>query len=144
MSWGYKVTLITLSFVCLMTGLVIAAFRQNVDLVTEDYYGKELQFQSQIDKQKNYSQLQEGILCEQNDSNLVVTFTNDFKNQEIKGQALLFRPSDASKDIYLKLEPVHGVQKIDKHQLIPGLYTIQLDYTVADKSYYFEENIMIY
>ncbi|MBC7488339.1 MAG: FixH family protein [Cytophagaceae bacterium] len=144
MSWGYRVTIITGCFVCFMTCMVIAAFRQNFDLVTEDYYAKELQFQSQINKQMNHEQLKSSIVFKQSNESLILIFPAEFIAQPITGKILLFRPSDASKDITFKLatngEPVH----LSKKELFAGLYQVQVDYKVADKLYYFEKDITIY
>jgi hypothetical protein len=144
MSWGYRITILTLGFVGFMTFLVISAFRQNFDLVTEDYYGKELQFQTQIEKQKNYQQLKESIQCILNEADLMIKFPADFSNKKMEGEITLFRPSDASKDLKVKIASLNGVQIIDRKQLIPGLYRIQIDYESEGKAYYFEEDIMIY
>ncbi len=144
MSWGYRVTIITFSFVCFMTCMVIAAFRQDFDLVTEDYYGKELQFQSQIDKQINQQHLKGNITCEQNKEELKLLFPTDFKGQPITGKVLLFRPSDAAKDLSLVLMTNGEAFKISKKELFSGLYAVQIDYKVAGKLYYFEQDIMIY
>lgn len=144
MSWGYRVTIITCCFVCFMTCMVIAAFRQNFDLVTEDYYGKELQFQSQIDKQLNHEQLKESIVLEQNNESVNVIFPSEFAKKIITGEVLLFRPSDASKDIKLKLATNGEAVRISKKELFTGLYKVQVDYKVSGKLYYFEKEIMIY
>lgn len=144
MSWGYKVSIITFCFVCFMTCMVIAAFRQSFDLVTDDYYGKELKFQSQIDKQVNQEQLKGSIELKQDNESLHLIFPAEFSGLSITGDLLLFRPSDASKDVTLNLktngEPLH----LSKKKLSSGLYQVQVDYNVAEKSYYFEKDVMIY
>jgi len=144
MSWGYKVSIITFCFVCFMTCMVIAAFRQSFDLVTEDYYGKELKFQSQINKQINHEQLKGSIVLEQNNESLNLIFPDEFNGQLITGEVLLFRPSDASKDVMLKLKTNGESLHISKKELFSGLYQVQIDYNVTGKSYYFEKDIMIY
>jgi len=144
MSWGYKVSIITFCFVCFMTCMVIAAFRQSFDLVTEDYYGKELKFQSQINKQINHEQLKGSIVLEQNNESLNLIFPDEFNGQLITGEVLLFRPSDASKDVMLKLKTNGESLHIAKKELFSGLYQVQIDYNVTGKSYYFEKDIMIY
>jgi hypothetical protein len=143
MSWGYRITILILTFVCLMTGLVIAAFRQDFDLVTEDYYGRELQFQSQIEKQKNHQQLSSSILCTQNKDQLILQFPEELRTKSIEGNILLYRPSNAKKDFTVSLRPVSGEQIIAKEQLTKGLYKIQINYTCEGTAYYFEEDLMI-
>ena len=143
MGWGYRITILILAFVCMMTGLVIAAFMQDFDLVSEDYYGKELQFQSQIEKQKNQQQLSRSIQCNQKTDQLIVQFPEELWAKTIEGEIVLYRPSDATKDIKIKLRPVFGEQIINKKKLFIGLYKIQINYTCDSKAYYFEEDLMV-
>ena len=143
MGWGYRITILILAFVCMMTGLVIAAFMQDFDLVSEDYYGKELQFQSQIEKQKNQQQLSRSIQCNQKTDQLIVQFPEELWAKTIEGEIVLYRPSDATKDIKIKLRPVFGEQIINKKKLSIGLYKIQINYTCDSKAYYFEEDLMV-
>ena len=143
MGWGYRITILILAFVCMMTGLVIAAFMQDFDLVSEDYYGKELQFQSQIEKQKNQQQLSHSIQCNQRSDQLIVQFPEELWAKTIEGEIVLYRPSDATKDIKIKLRPVFGEQIINKKKLSIGLYKIQINYTCDSKAYYFEEDLMV-
>ena len=117
MSWGYRITILILAFVGMMTGLVIAAFRQDFDLVTEDYYGKELQFQSQIEKQKNQQQLASPVLCTQNKDQLIIQFPKELMDKNIEGDVIFYRPSNAKKDVAVKLRTVFCEQLINKKQL---------------------------
>lgn len=144
MSWGYRVTILTLGFVSFMTFLVIGAFRQNFDLVTEDYYGKELQFQSQIEKQKNQQALKENISYTFTDQSIRVKFPSDFEGKKIEGTALFYRPSDATKDVNVNIGAVkEGILEVNKSQFVLGFYKIQIDYKVDGVEYYFEDALMI-
>jgi hypothetical protein len=143
MSWAYKVTFITLGFVCFMTFMVVAAFRESFDLVTEDYYGEELKFQSQIDKQINQQQLQGSLTLEQHDDSLFFSFPQEFKDKLIAGELLLFRPSDASKDRKIKWNAKSLTLAYPKKELISGLYSVKMDYAVDGKLYYYQRDIVI-
>lgn len=143
MSWGYRITILVVGFVCFMTFMVIAAFQQDFDLVTEDYYGRELQFQSQINKQINQQQLSLPVVCKQENDQLIIQFPEELLDKKIDGEIVLYRPSNASKDFIVKLNPAVGKQSIDKKILLKGLYEIQITYTCDDKAYYFDEDLMI-
>lgn len=144
MSWGYRITILCLSFVAFMTFLVISAFRKNVDLVTEDYYGKELKFQSQIDKQKNQQNLKESITVKVDGDAVKISFPSELTTKNIEGEILFYRPSDSKKDVRMKLNEVSmGVKRLPLHLFSKGLYKVQIDYKAADKEYYFEETVII-
>ena len=50
-NWGTGIVIFITQFVVSMSAMVFKASQQNVDLVTEDYYEKELAFQGLKDKQ---------------------------------------------------------------------------------------------
>jgi hypothetical protein len=143
MSWGYRIAILTGSFVLFMTAMVISAFRQNFDLVTEDYYGRELVFQQQIDKQQNQSTLTTEFTYVVNDSMVSVIFPDELKGQKIVGKMLFFRPSDAKKDLLIDIELKDGVQNFSKELFSPGMYKLQIDYETSTKKYFEEKQIMI-
>lgn len=144
MSWGYRITVLILGFVCFMTFLVVSAFRQNFDLVAEDYYGKELAFQSQIEKQKNQQEMKSPISWEISDDTLVIAFPAEVAGKTLTGEVFFFRPSDAKKDRTVALAAdTNGIQKISAAILSKGMYRLQIDYAAGGKKYYSEQNIMI-
>jgi hypothetical protein len=143
MSWGYRVTILTLGFVCFMSFLVVSAFRQDFDLVAEDYYGKELKFQSQIDKQLNQQKLKDSLTCVVSDNNVIIKFSDELIGKKIEGEIFFFRPSDKKKDFKIPIVSSNGLQVVTKESFSKGRYLVQLDYTVDGKKYYEEKSIMI-
>lgn len=144
MSWGYRVTFITAGFVCFMLFLVFSAFQQRFDLVTEDYYGKELKFQSQIEKQNNQLQTREYVSCSVSDGMVHIEFPEKIARDTINGTVLFFRPSDSQKDISRSLScSEKGIQEFPVTLFSKGRYRVQIDYSAGGKSYYCEQNIMI-
>lgn len=144
MSWGYRVTLLTVGFVCFMLFLVISAFNQTFDLVAEDYYGKELKFEGQMTKQANQQQMKEPVACRLSDNTLFIQFPKQLSGKAISGNILFFRPSDAKKDLLIPIRcSESGVQEFSINQFSKGLYRIQIDYLVENVTYYSEQTIMI-
>ncbi len=144
MNWAYRITFLTLGFVAFMIFMVVSAFRQNFDLVVEDYYGRELQFQSQIDKQLNQNRLSDTLSCVVAGDKVVLRFPESLAGQPIEGDILFFRPSDAAKDLRLAISSnLHGVQLFDRHLFSRGYYRVQVDYKVGSMQYYDEKTLMI-
>jgi hypothetical protein len=143
MSWGYRIAILLGSFVMLLTFMTIKAFRQNFDLVSEDYYGKEIKFQSQIHKQQNQMNLTHPLTCKMESENIIVLFPKDFEGKAIVGDILLFRPSDAKKDFTVAINAIDGAFLIPKSKFSTGMYKIQIDYKVDDTDYYYENALMI-
>lgn len=144
MSWGYRVTILCAGFALFMLFLVASAFRQNFDLVAEDYYGRELKFQEQIEKQKNQAALG-NIKFEIQDEKIVLTFPGNIRDEHATGKITFFRPSDKNKDFTIELLPDrNNQQEISKSSFINGLYKVQIEYEMNGRGYYSEESLMIY
>jgi hypothetical protein len=144
MSWGYRVTIIVLGFVAFMTFMVVQAFRQDFDLVAEDYYARELKFQDQIDKQTNHNQLNDPISCTVLDEHLILAFPSELSDQTIQGELYFFRPSDAGKDVKMAIATnPGGIQLVDRNLLSQGYYRLQIDYSAGGSKYYSEKVISI-
>lgn len=144
MNWGYRITILTLSFVAFMTFLVVQAFKQNFDLVAEDYYAKEIKYQDRIESQKNQAAMEEDLTCMVLEDHVVLKFPNAFNGRNVEGEIHFFRPSDAEKDVITSVAPsAGGVQVLNKELLSKGFYRVQVDYKVDGKPYYFENTLMV-
>ncbi|MGL6269890.1 MAG: FixH family protein, partial [Chitinophagaceae bacterium] len=60
-NWGYKIAVFYLVFIAGIMFLVIKSSRQQMDLVTTDYYAQELKYQDKIDQSKRADGLSEPI-----------------------------------------------------------------------------------
>ncbi len=60
-NWGYKIVLVYSVFVAGILYLVVQSSRQQMDLVTDDYYAQEIRYQEKIDQSKRASALSEPI-----------------------------------------------------------------------------------
>ena len=77
MNWGKKITIVYLAFVALIVTLVIVSVRQKVDLVTPDYYAKELNYQADINKINNAKALATPLKCVLQGQSILVTFPEE-------------------------------------------------------------------
>src|SRR4051812_34279951 len=110
MSWGYKIMILTLGFVGFISFMVYSAMQQDFDLVAEDYYNKEIQFQNQIDKQTNEIGLKDSLICMVLADDVIIKFPDEHLGKKIKGEIQFFRPSDASKDVKSVISSENGIQ----------------------------------
>lgn len=114
-----------------------------IDLVEEDYYPRELNYQDQITMQANTDALEEKLAFEKTDSLLVVSFPDFFREKEVKGTILVYRPSDPAQD---KLYPIvldsNNYFYIPAFNLLPGKYILKANWTCEGIPYY-QENVLI-
>ncbi|MCE9539131.1 MAG: FixH family protein [Bacteroidetes bacterium] len=142
--WGTKITILYISFALLIGIMVAMCVNQKIDLVSPDYYQKELVFQTKIDEAKNADALAERISHEITEKNLELFFPKEFSGKMVSGEILFFRPSDASKDYKTTIElNESGQQSIALNNLSKGMYKMQIGWAVDATDYFIEETIVI-
>jgi len=142
-NWGTGILIFIVLFLIAIVSFVIFTTTQKVNLVEEDYYPKELNFDSQIEKNSNTEALAEKVMIISADSVIVIRFPELFKDGQLEGSILVYRPSDDKEDI---LYPIHLdsnlYQILPASKLLPGKYIIKLDWTFEGVEY-FQEQIII-
>lgn len=143
-SWGSRIAILYTGFVLLIGTMVVLCIHQSIDLVSEDYYEQELSFQDKINKMKNTEELNEKVEHRFSADALELQFPSVFKDKELKGDILFFRPSDAAKDYKCQLSVnKDNVQKVGLDKLSKGMYKMQLSWSAGATSYFCEETIVI-
>jgi hypothetical protein len=100
MNWGYKIMLVYLIFIFGMVFMVFKSSEQNIQLVTEDYYAKELLYQKKIDEFNRTASLSKPLEVTFNNQTLTIIFPDDFMSKKIAGEVILYCPSDEKMDIH--------------------------------------------
>lgn len=141
-SWGTKIAVFYSSFVVFIIGMVIMAFNQNFDLVTEDYYAQEIKYQQKIDDTERTMNLDADLKIDISDHQLNIVLPNSAESIT-SGTINCFRPSDETKDFNVKIEAQSNTQSIPLNQFIKGKYLLKIDWIAGGKSYYEERTIII-
>ena len=61
MNWGWKIAILYGSFVTMMVTLVVLSSQQDIPLVTENYYEKDLQYETQMQRIGNSKTLEKDV-----------------------------------------------------------------------------------
>jgi hypothetical protein len=140
--WGSRIAILYGGFVLLIGIMVTMCINQHIDLVSEDYYEKELRFQDKINEMDNANELNENITHSFSGNELKLQFPLSFKH--ISGTVFFFRPSDAAKDLNCALSPgANNVQSVDLNKLSKGMYKMQISWTSDSTNYFSEETIVV-
>ncbi len=116
--------------------------KENIDLVTEDYYKQELGYESQMDKMRNARLLAQPVQVQVEGRNVAVVFP--VREGNVSGEIQMFRPSDAQYDRRVAVAPdAAGKQQLNLAGLPAGLYRLKIDWKAGEKSFYTEEAINI-
>jgi hypothetical protein len=139
MDWGKGILLTIFGFVAFIMTLVVISVRQDdIHLVTENYYEKEIKYQDQIDREKSTAALDREVVVFDASSKTI------FLDLPVgaKGNLQLFRPSDARLDQDLPLNITsEGKTAILLDKLKTGYWRVQLTWTEDEKEYYQEKKI---
>jgi len=146
MNWGWKIVVVYGAFVVMTLGMVFYFMGHKVDLVAEDYYKQEIEYQDQIDKISNARMLKEPISFEYNASERKVklTFPSEHLDNSLVGTIHFYRPSDSDLDKKFRINPTEsGDQTLSVGSLNKGLWKVKISWTTADKAYYDEKTLIL-
>ena len=143
MNWGYKIVIFYSVFVVGILFMVFKSSTQKMDLVTTDYYAKELKYQDKIDEINRTNKLSEEVKYEIKADKILVTLPKDFLDKQVKGSLDLYCPSDARKDITQKFEGQNVQLIIPLTATTKGMYELHLFWQVNGENYYYEKKIFI-
>ena len=139
MDWGKGILLTIVGFVTfIMTLVVISVKQDDIHLVTENYYEKEIKYQEQIEREISAAALNRVVLEYDGTSKTI------FLDLPVgsKGNLQLFRPSDARLDQMVPFEIYsQGKTSIPLVNLKSGYWKVQLTWTENGVEYYEEQKI---
>ena len=144
-NWG---TGIVIAFIAFISFIMYFVVNMNVnkkydhDLVTEDYYKKELEFQNDIDKETNAKNLSENLSWKKTTEGLVITFPETFEINSISGKVFLYRPSNKQFDFETVLSLSNHNLLIPDKSLLDGRWNIKVDWQYNGKSYLYKKEII--
>lgn len=142
MNWGKWIILSFILFAGFIATLVTVCMRQEINLVSKDYYKEELAYQDQIAKINNTNELSEKPAITTAGTFIEVDF-NQFDQVE-RGELKLFRPSDAKMDKVFALQPSQATKQIfPVTDMQKGFYRARMSWHMNGKEYYLETVIQI-
>jgi len=142
MNWGRSIVLAFVLFAVFIGVLVAVCVREDISLVSKNYYNEELDYQTKMNGARNADQLsQKPEISLIEGQSLRVTF--DFHEVE-KGKLVFYSPADISEDKIFEIEPTSSpFQTFALGTLKKGNYKVKMTWTSNGKDFYFEKSIYI-
>jgi hypothetical protein len=145
LNWGTKIITAFAIFMIATLSIVIFFMTQRVDVVTENYYEKELKYQDQINRIARTIALKDTIKINNTGKELLVKFPNTPDKKTGKDFILLYRPSDKLKDIRIPvLTDTSNSQVISIERIEKGYWKLQINWTSSGSEYYHESVFNVY
>lgn len=143
-NWGWRIVILYGGFVVLILFLVYKTTTVKDDLVTPDYYAKELKFQEHLDKQKRSHDLKEQLSWNVDGKNVSIKFPEEMRAKNVKAEILFYNTVEAKRDFSITCTPDStGVCDVSSEKLSHGVYQMQIDWSAGGVSYYNEGVIKI-
>lgn len=140
-NWGFGILVTIVLFMGIILSIVLYMMNQDVDLVTDKYYDKEIKYQQQIDTEKRTNALGENIKVNILNNTLIVTFPD---SSSIGGELYFYRPSDFKKDFKIPIKIDHKrEQAINIGKVEKGYWRLKIAWDMNNDEYYSEKSIYI-
>lgn len=143
-NWGTGLTIGMLLFIGFILYFVVQIMTDknlDFDMVTEDYFQKELGFQQELDAQQNNNTLMKNITSKITEQGLVLNFPSDLNSEEISGTIFMYRPSNKKLDFEIPIQLKGSSMMIPGEKLVPGRWNTIINWNYQGKYYLFKEKI---
>jgi nitrogen fixation protein FixH len=144
--WPLGIILTLGVFIAGTAGLIVMACSQRVELVSPDYYERELKFQGRIDQVERTHRAagQASVAYDVAGKCITISLPAGQAGREISGRIELYRPSAAGLDRAMQLAPdVKGMQRLDAASLAPGLWKVRVSWTFERQDYFLDEKVVV-
>lgn len=127
-SWGTGIVIAIALFIGFIMTMVVKMStdpRADHEMVTDNYYAKELAYQEVIDAKKNASNVK--LEYESTEAGLLLTLSN---TPEVLNNVIveLYRADNRKLDIHLPLERTSNQILIERQLLVQGKYNLSIEY----------------
>jgi len=144
MNWGNRLLITFIIFGAGISYLVYRSMHTNFELVEKDYYKSELHYQDVIDGANRANALQSAVILKQDNNAILLQLPEEMENKKVTGDILFYCAYDEKKDKTFKLNVNDkGIQSFNKAAVVPGSYTVKINWTNEGKNYYAEKNLTV-
>ncbi|MEQ9404062.1 MAG: FixH family protein [Cyclobacteriaceae bacterium] len=140
MNWGNRIVLAFVLFAAFILYMVVVAFDQDFDLVANDYYAQELNYQQKMEQKINLANLKDSVLISQEKQSIVLTFP---LNQKPNGEIHFYHSSRDQFDQKLEIATNAANRQVVKNEFVPGSYRINITWESNGTEYFQQEKIFI-
>jgi hypothetical protein len=142
--WGTGLGIVFVIFAIGILVMVRISMNREIDLVSDDYYQKELRHQEQIDIEQRSKDLPEHPTISVLSTGVVVKLPRMFSAANTSGVLTFYRPADRHKDFTVALHlDTASTQVISTTSLQKGLWKLKVRWSQHDQAFYHEVAIVI-
>ncbi|ARS34987.1 FixH family protein [Pontibacter actiniarum] len=143
--WPYGIIAAIVLFAGYIIFFVTKAMRQDVDLVSKNYYEQEIAYQDHINTVGRTVAVGEvAITYKAEDQHILLQLPEGFQGQAVRGAVSFFRPSDEGLDFEVPLQLGRDQsQLLETDTLQQGLWKVRVNFSAGNEVYFAEKAISI-
>ena len=144
-NWGTGIILAFIGFISFIMYFIISMNtndKYDHDLVSEDYYEQELEYQNDINKEENSKTLVQNISWKKTDEGILIMFPETLEVKKITGNVFLYRPSNKKFDFETTISLSNHNLLIPDKRLLDGRWNIKIYWQYNGKSYLYKKEIV--
>ena len=143
--WPYGIIAAFILFLSGTAGLIVIAATHPQSLVSPNYYEQEIAFQKHLDGGARARQSGASMELDAAAGKLVIALPAGPAGRDLTGQIALYRPSAASLDRQLSLQPdANGRQSIDVTGWPEGPWEVHVSWNIGGQDYFLDRKIVIH
>lgn len=144
MNWGWRIAIFLTCFIGFIMYMVIYSFGVNGELVADDYYNQEVQYQLNIDAQKNGFEFAKEVELSSTENGVLISFPKSFNLSYQKGDISFYRPDNSKLDKSFAMNlGSDNTQNLDQKALAKGFYTVTIQFVSEGKMYLINKEIWV-
>lgn len=144
--WGWAILLVYITFMTVFLFFFYKSFGElkTNELVTEDYYEKELVYGDVLEKKQHADTMRVQVLIQPGEKGVKIVFPDYIKPENLSGKVILYKPDKKALDQEkeMVLDSLNQIL-IGQDNFIPGRWNIILDWEIDGIPYFKEQKITI-
>lgn len=137
MNWGQGLTIFIISFVLIILTLAVVSMRQTNEMIDDNYYQKELEYQKLIDGQQRLAQALHGRVFLIDSAGALYFRYPDCK-ESADGSIEFIKPDNKKLDTIVPVQYKPEGQAVSKAILKKGNYRIRVSWRCGQDFYYYD------
>ncbi|MCC6816993.1 MAG: FixH family protein [Saprospiraceae bacterium] len=143
MNWGHKLLIVIIGFVLMIVVFVLISFKETNPIIEENYYDRELKYQSLIDGSENMLLLDSKLQVLKEENSTVVILPLPESQRIDSGKIEFIHWQDPINDLALDLHPGQSKKiEISDDKLGKGSYLVKVTIHSLQKFYYAETKFL--
>jgi nitrogen fixation protein FixH len=143
-NWGTGIVITIIAFMAFIMYFVITMSTDNSyshDLVTEKYYQAELNYQQEIDAEKNLNKISGKVTITNSKEGLQINLPSYFSDKKIEGKVFLYRPSNKQLDFEIPMLKSNTYLLVPEQRLVDGRWNIKIIWKQNNVNYLFKKEL---